>query len=166
MSAVSEFYLACRNGDLATVRQLLPKMSNEQKNCIEPNGSTALHAATYFGHHAIVKLLLENGCVTWVRNSYKNTPYNEAQDHEMRQLFDRPNRMNEPNRFASTDDCFGIVTRNTGSNNDEVEDDDNIPKGWIDGYKHIGTSQEREATIQHIVHAQIMKYCLKKFQVN
>jgi hypothetical protein len=47
-----------------------------------------------------------------------------------------------------------------------MEDDDNIPKGWIDGYKHVGTTEEREATVQQIVHAQMMKYCLKKFQVN
>jgi hypothetical protein len=161
MSAVSEFYLACRNGDLGTVQKLLPNMSDEQKNHIEPNGSTALHAATYFEHHAIVKLLLENGCATWIRNHYKNTAYNEAQDEEMRQLFHRPERMNGPGRFSSTDDCFSMVTGNA-----DTEDDDNIPKGWVDGYKHIGTSQEREATIQQIVHARMMKYCLKKFQVN
>jgi hypothetical protein len=47
-----------------------------------------------------------------------------------------------------------------------VEDDDNIPKEWINGYKNIGTAKEREATIEKIVHAQMMKYCLKKFQVN
>ncbi len=56
MSALSEFYLACRNGDLATVQHLLPDMSDEQKNCLESNAGTALHAATYFGHHAIVKM--------------------------------------------------------------------------------------------------------------
>ncbi len=48
MSKLSEFYLACRNGDLDTVQHLLPNMSDEQKNRIESNGSTALHAATYF----------------------------------------------------------------------------------------------------------------------
>jgi ankyrin repeat protein len=162
MSSVSKFYLACRNGDFATVQKLLPNMSDDEKNRIEPNGSTILHAATYYGHHDIVKLLLENGCATWIRNNYRNTPYDEAQDEEMRELFRRPNRTNGSNRFASTDDCFSIVTRNFGKDND----DDNIPKGWIDGYKHIGTFEERETTIKQIVHAQMMKYCLKKFQVN
>jgi hypothetical protein len=84
----------------------------------------------------------------------------------MRRLFHQPDRNNESNRFASSDDCFSIVTRNVNTNNDETEDDDNIPKGWIDGYTHIGTPEEREATVQQIVHVQIMKYCLKKFQVN
>jgi hypothetical protein len=160
MSTVSEFYLACRNGDLDAVQAFLPNMSNEQKNRIESNGSTALHAATYFGHYAIVKLLLKNGCATWIRNKYGNTPYNEAQDEKMRQLFHRPDRNKESNRFLSSDDCFTIVTRNA-----DTEDDDNIPKGWIDGYKHIGTPEERETTVQQIVHAQMMKYCLKKLQV-
>jgi hypothetical protein len=166
MSAVSEFYLACRNGDLATVQHLLPNMSDEQKNRVEPNGSTALHAATYFGHHTIVKLLLDNHCATWIRNKYGNIPYDEAQDDEMRHLFDRPDRNSESNRFASAEDCFTVVTRDTGVDNVELEDDDNIPKGWIDGYKNIGTPQERAATVQQIVHAQMMKYCLKKFQVS
>ncbi len=48
----------------------------------------------------------------------------------------------------------------------ETEDDEHIPKGWVDGYKHTGTVQEREATVQKIIHAQMMKYCLKKFQVS
>jgi ankyrin repeat protein len=166
MSALSEFYLACRNGDLIAVQHLLPNISDEQKNRLESNGSTALHAATYFGHHTIVKCLLENGCVTWIRNNYNNTPYDEAQDDEMRQLFVRPDRNSGSNRFASTDDCFGVVTRNVDRNNDETEDDDNIPKGWVDGYNHTGTLQKREETVQQIVHAQMMKYCLKKFQVS
>ena len=166
MSTPSKFYLACRNGDLAFVQHLLPNISDEQKNCLESNGSTALHAATYFGHHNIVKILLENGCVTWIRNKYNNTPFDEAQDDEMRQLFARPDRNNGSNRFASAEDCFSLVTRNADTDNDETEDDDNIPKGWVDGYKNIGTPKERQATVQKIVHAQMMKYCLKKFQVS
>ena len=61
---------------------------------------------------------------------------------------------------------LSIIAHNTNTNNDESEDDGNIPKRWIDGYKNIGTSEEREATVEKIVHAQMMKYCLKKFQVN
>jgi len=166
MSALSEFYIACRNGDFNTVQQLLPTMSDEQKNSLEPNGSTALHAATYYGHHDVVKLLLENGCATWILNKFKNTPYDEAKDEEMRQLFRRPDRNGESNRFASVEDCFSVVTRNADTDSNEKEDDDNIPKGWVDGYKHTGTVQEREATVQQIIHAQMMKYCLKKFQVS
>ena len=78
----------------------------KRKNRIELNGNTALHAATYFGHYEIVKLLLANGCATWIRNKYENTPYDEAKDEEMRKLFDRSDRNNDSNRFASSDDFF------------------------------------------------------------
>ncbi|CAF3996519.1 unnamed protein product, partial [Adineta steineri] len=166
MSEVSPFYLACRNGDLATVQHILPNMTGDEKNRVEPNGSTALHAASYFGHHVIVKLLLENGCATWIRNKYNNAPCDEAHDDEIRQLFRRPDRGNGSHRFASVEDCFSVVTRDVSGGSDEMEDDDNIPKGWVDGYKHIGTAKEREATVQQIVRAQMMKYCLKKFQVS
>ncbi|CAF3853367.1 unnamed protein product [Adineta steineri] len=166
MSEVSPFYLACRNGDLATVQHILPNITGDEKNRVEPNGSTALHAASYFGHHVIVKLLLENGCATWIRNKYNNAPCDEAHDDEIRQLFRRPDRGNGSHRFASVEDCFSVVTRDVSGGSDEMEDDDNIPKGWVDGYKHIGTAKEREATVQQIVRAQMMKYCLKKFQVS
>lgn len=166
MSKVSEFYLACRNGDLNTVQQLLPSLSDEQKNSLESNGSTALHAASYYGYHDIVKLLLENGCATWILNKYENTPYDEGKDEEMRQLFRRPDRDGDSNRFTSVEDCFSIVTRDNSTDSYTTGSDGKIPKGWIDGYKHTGTIREREGTVQHIVHAQMMKYCLKKFQVS
>ena len=166
MSTVSEFYLACRNGDITAVQELLPKMTDDQKNCIEPNGSTALHAAAYFGHRAIVKLLLEHGCVTWILNKYNNTPYDEAQSDEVRELFRRTDRNDQSSRFASVDDCFGVVAPDTVATSEGGETEDTIPKGWVDGYKHVGTAQKREATVQQIVHAQMMKYCLKKFQVS
>ena len=37
-------------------------MSLEEVDQVEPNGSTALHAATYYNHQDIVKLLLERNC--------------------------------------------------------------------------------------------------------
>ena len=84
----------------------------------------------------------------------------------MRQLFLRSDRNGEANRFSSTEDCFALVVRTNNFDNNGIVGDDNNPKGWVDGYKHVGTAREREKTIQQIVHAQIMKYCLKKFQVS
>ncbi|CAF2634740.1 unnamed protein product [Rotaria sp. Silwood2] len=55
----SEFYWACRNGDIERVKQLLLTISYNDLNTLEPNGSTPLHAATYFGHTEIVHLLLQ-----------------------------------------------------------------------------------------------------------
>ena len=50
----SEFYWACRNGNVETVRKMLPNMTYEQVNQIEPNGSTALHAACFYNHPQVV----------------------------------------------------------------------------------------------------------------
>lgn len=166
MSTMSEFYIACRDGDLNTVQQVLPTISDDQKNSIESNGSTALHAATSYGHHDIVRLLLENGFATWILNKYNNTPYDEANDEEMRQLFHRPDSNDNSTRFASVDDCFNMVTYNSSNNSTEkVGDVDNIPKGLVNGYKYTGTGQKRDTIIKEIVYAQMMKFCLKKFQV-
>ncbi len=56
MVAVSELYKACRSGDLNTVKSLLPALTVERINQQEPNGSTSLHAASYYGHIDIVRL--------------------------------------------------------------------------------------------------------------
>ncbi|CAF4749805.1 unnamed protein product [Rotaria sp. Silwood1] len=46
---VSDFYLACRNGDINAVKRMLCDKKRVNINRMEPNGSTALHAASYFG---------------------------------------------------------------------------------------------------------------------
>lgn len=45
----SEFYMACRNNDMDKVKQLIKMMTPEDIDRIEPNGSTALHAACFHG---------------------------------------------------------------------------------------------------------------------
>ena len=57
---------------------------------MQPNGSTALHAATYFGHVEIVKLLLDQGCCRTTLNRYGKRAYEEARTIEMKELFCRP----------------------------------------------------------------------------
>lgn len=91
-------------------------MTDERKNCIEPDGSTTLHAATYFGHQSIVKWLLEYGCATWILNKYNNTPYDDAQNDKLCELSRRADRNDESSRFASVDDYFGVVARGTAAN--------------------------------------------------
>jgi ankyrin repeat protein len=85
--SMSEFYYACRSGDVAKVKTLLSSMSTTDIDRIEPNSSTALHAAAYFGHTDIVRLLLDKGASRSQKNKYDKTPEEEAKTPEIAQLF-------------------------------------------------------------------------------
>lgn len=88
----SSFYFLCKDGKTDEVRQILDAKDSlpiEQLNSLQPNGSTALHAATFYKHLDIVQLLLEHGCPRTELNRFGNTAYDEAQTDEMKQLFDR-----------------------------------------------------------------------------
>jgi hypothetical protein len=74
-------------------------MSVEEINQIEPNGSTALHVASYRGHEKIVELLLEKGASHTVVNRYNNTPLDEAKTEKIKQLIH--SRMKKTTRFVS-----------------------------------------------------------------
>jgi hypothetical protein len=88
-TSLSDMYVACKQNQLDDVRNRLETSSLADINRIEPHGSTALHAAAYYGHTEIVKLLLEKGAVRTIHNSYNCTPYEEAKTPEIRQLFAR-----------------------------------------------------------------------------
>ena len=115
-SEVSKFYLACRNGDVEFVKNHLKTLSPTIWN---PNqfesgvNSTLLHAASYYGHTEIVKLLIEYGCDRSQTNSYGLTACEEAANDEIRQLFERPSDTRTGYRFhdETTEDCFDFVKR-------------------------------------------------------
>jgi ankyrin repeat protein len=115
-SEVSEFYLACRNGDVKFVQNYLTKLSDMKS---DPNHfesiikSTPLHAASFYGHTEIVQLLIEYGCDRSQVNGYGLTAYEEAANAEIRELFKRPTDDSGINRFRdeTTEDCFDIVKR-------------------------------------------------------
>ncbi|CAF1174988.1 unnamed protein product [Adineta ricciae] len=86
---LSQFYMACRNNDIDVVTAMLPTLTLEEIDQIEPNGSTALHAATYYGNKEIVKMLLAKGAQRTIRNRYDSTPFHEAQTDEIKKLFQR-----------------------------------------------------------------------------
>ncbi len=84
----SEFYMACRKGDILTVNRYLKTMTVREINKVEEaNNSTALHAASYFGHAEVVKRLLEVGANVHTRNGHGNTPEQEAQTQEIKDMF-------------------------------------------------------------------------------
>jgi hypothetical protein len=86
---VSELYMACRNGDIATVRRLLPATRLDVLNRADSNGNTCLHAASSHGRSDIVRLLLENGASRRVINLNHRTPLDEARTEEVARLFPR-----------------------------------------------------------------------------
>ncbi|CAF3096240.1 unnamed protein product [Rotaria sp. Silwood2] len=127
---VSQFYIACRNGDIETVKQILSTTPYEQINQLEPNGSTGLHAASFYGHTDIVRLLLlEYGCERHRLNSYGLTAYEEATTQEIRRLFYRASHMNrfhdEHNTFRN---AFAIVSSSNEILADNYENSEKINK--------------------------------------
>ncbi|CAF5140847.1 unnamed protein product, partial [Rotaria sp. Silwood1] len=73
-------------------------MSLEEINKLEPNESTALHAAAYRGHEEIVELLLQKGACHTTVNKYNCTPLDEAATDKIKQMIRR--RRNQT-RFVS-----------------------------------------------------------------
>ncbi|CAF1329836.1 unnamed protein product, partial [Adineta steineri] len=95
----SNFYIACRTNNIEEVKKLLKTITLEQIDQLEPNGSTALHAACYHGHSEIVKLLLDEGADRSIHNKHQFLPFDEAKNDEIKQLFFRiPNN----NRLVSS----------------------------------------------------------------
>ena len=87
--SISPLYVACRDGCLSIVQQLVPHFSLDEINRVEPNGSTCLHAACYYNHPEIVQLLLESGAMRTTLNKYGCTPYDEAATAQIKGLFPR-----------------------------------------------------------------------------
>ncbi|CAF3421913.1 unnamed protein product [Rotaria sp. Silwood2] len=85
----SKFYLACRGNNIEEVKELLKTRTLDEIDRIEPNGSTALHAASYHGHQEIVKLLLKSGADRAIHNKYNYLPFDEALNDGIKELFFR-----------------------------------------------------------------------------
>jgi len=94
----SQFYLACRNNQLATVEKLLKSLSQDEIDRVEPNGSTALHAACFYGNYDIVELLLKKGADRAIFNIHNCLPFDEAKTDKIKELFFR---IPQSNRLVS-----------------------------------------------------------------
>lgn len=98
----SDFYFACSYGRTDEVRRMLDAenaLPIEELNKLQPNGSTPLHAASYYNYPEIVQLLLERGCPRTTLNRFGNTAYEEAETMEIRDLF---HRHHSSHRFHET----------------------------------------------------------------
>ena len=69
-------YLAARNGHVSICEYLINKGLNV--NEIQSSGSTALHGAAYYGQINVVKLLLNYGAKTNIKNNFGHLPIDEA----------------------------------------------------------------------------------------
>jgi hypothetical protein len=87
--SVSPLYVACCNGDLDAVEELLPTLTLDEINQVEPNGSTSLHAACHYNRPQIVKLLLDSGALRTTLNSDGCTAFDEATSKQVKALFPR-----------------------------------------------------------------------------
>ncbi|CAF1393589.1 unnamed protein product, partial [Rotaria sp. Silwood1] len=131
----SDLYWACRAGDIDTVQRLITLTPYIDINRLEPNGSTALHAACFFGHANIVRLLLHQyGVISHRRNYHDLTAYEEAATDEIRQLFHRPS---SSQRFCSstTSDAEHLFAPNV---TEQSEDEDDEPDNWVRGANKEG----------------------------
>ena len=130
----SDLYWACRASDLDSVRELIASSDYTDLNRLEPNGSTALHVASHFGHTKIVRVLLhQHGVMRHRRNRHGLTAYKESANDEIHQLF---HRSANSHRFSSdnTDDAQQLFAPiGVEEVEDEEQSNDQVLNDWVEG---------------------------------
>lgn len=155
----SELYRACRNGDINVVRHILSARNLSNLNQLELNGSTALHAASFYGHTEIVRLLIEEYDVFRHQvNRYGKTAYEEAATDEIRQLFYRPSNNN---RYCNDDTEDFFIT----STNDRQQDEDNseASNDWLYMYNNETEVRNNEDLMLIVASQTCFRRILKPF---
>ena len=89
-SEPSDFYCACKDGDIDYIKEHLPQMSIEDMDKLEANGDTALHVATRNDHKEIVQLLINTECSKTTLNCFGKMPYEESKSPQMKNIYERP----------------------------------------------------------------------------
>ncbi|CAF1372783.1 unnamed protein product [Rotaria magnacalcarata] len=87
--SLHDLYNDCKNNEFDKIKSYISSMTIKQINKQQPNGSTALHVAAYYGYCEIVKLLFAHGAWRSIRNTFNLTAYEEARTEKIRQLFQR-----------------------------------------------------------------------------
>lgn len=80
----SLLYIATRNGHVKICEYLINK--GLEINDIQGTGSTPLHGAAYYGQTNVVKLLLNFGAKTNIKNNFGHLPIDEAWTEEIQNL--------------------------------------------------------------------------------
>jgi hypothetical protein len=80
-------YISARNGH-TSICELLINLGIYDINDIQYTGSTALHAAAYYGQKNVVKILLDYGAKTNIKNNFGNLPKDEAMAQEIKNLLE------------------------------------------------------------------------------
>jgi hypothetical protein len=94
---LSEIYKTCEEGDVNLVRTIIKTSPlTTDINCLESNGSTALHVACYKGYADIVDLLLHEYYVRRHQTDKSGLTAYEISNNEIHQLFRRSNDENNP----------------------------------------------------------------------
>ena len=78
-------YLAARSGYHDTTLALIK--AGAPVNHQQVDGSTPLHAASFYGQQEIVEMLLEYGADPAIKNKFGSTPVEEAHDENIKEVF-------------------------------------------------------------------------------
>ncbi|CAF3738248.1 unnamed protein product [Rotaria socialis] len=149
----SDFYFLCHNGKIDCVRQILDapdSPSIETLNALQPNGNTALHAAVFYNHIEIVKILLERKCPQTTVNRFGNIAYDEAKTTEMQQLFNRPDtseRFHDTNTTHSLE--MYVVSEHYDNTNTNVK------------FNYVREFQSDDEISEHSINQQTLAMWLK-----
>jgi ankyrin repeat protein len=77
-------YIAARNGHVSICEYLINKGMNV--NEVQKTGSTALHGAAYYGQINVIKVLLNYGAKTNIKNNFGHLPIDEAMTEEIKTI--------------------------------------------------------------------------------
>jgi hypothetical protein len=77
-------YIASRNGHVSICEYLINKGMNV--NEVQKTGSTALHGAAYYGQINVIKVLLNYGAKTNIKNNFGHLPIDEAMTEEIKTI--------------------------------------------------------------------------------
>ena len=99
----SMLYKAARSGFYDVCKALLEQGAEVDQT--QKTGSSALHAACFYGHNPVAQLLVSRGAALCLRNSFGNSPLDEAHSKLGEKLKTSLGASEKPGLFASAIRC-------------------------------------------------------------